>query len=138
MFNEVAAPDASQSTSNSTEVPIIQHSESEAERSDGEEEVHQDEVEPPQPDERPRREIREPVRYGEWVAVATETASPETYDEAMKSTDHTKWEEAMMKEMESLKSNDVWDLVPRPEGKVIGCKWVYKVKVGADGNIERH
>ena len=56
----------------------------------------------------------------------------------MKSTDHIKWEEAMMKEMESLKSNDVWDLVPRPEGKVIRCKWVYKVKVGADDALERH
>src|ERR1044072_2435960 len=36
---------------------------------------------------------------------------------------------AMQEEMESLKKNETWDLVPLPKGKrAIGCKWVYKKK----------
>ena len=49
------------------------------------------------------------------------------------------WKSAMEDEMESLKSNDVWELVSRPPGrKVVRNKWVYKVKIAADGSLERH
>ena len=44
----------------------------------------------------------------------------------------------MQAEIESLHDNDVWDLVPLPEGrKAVGSKWVYKVKRNADGYVER-
>ena len=40
-------------------------------------------------------------------------------------------------EMESIGSNKVWELVDLPEEiKPIGCKWVYKMKKGADGKVE--
>ncbi|MCO5554559.1 hypothetical protein L7F22_008089 [Adiantum nelumboides] len=46
---------------------------------------------------------------------------------------------AMDEEMVALDVNQTWELVPLPEGKkVIGCKWVYKVKHKADGTIERY
>jgi hypothetical protein len=36
----------------------------------------------------------------------------------------------------STMKNDVWEVVPRPEGKsVIGSRWIYKIKHAADGNI---
>ena len=45
----------------------------------------------------------------------------------------------MNEEMDALESHDTWELVPLPNGKnAIGCKWVYKVKHKADGNIERY
>ena len=45
----------------------------------------------------------------------------------------------MEAEMRSLKENNVWDLVELPKGKkAIGSKWVYKVKTGADGLMERY
>ncbi|KAL0434998.1 UNVERIFIED_CONTAM: hypothetical protein Sradi_0207700 [Sesamum radiatum] len=45
-----------------------------------------------------------------------------------------KWLEAMRSEMDSMGSNKVWTLVDPPEGfKPIGCKWVYKQKLQADG-----
>ena len=45
----------------------------------------------------------------------------------------------MEKEMESLASNDVWDLVKLPESrKAVGSKWVFKLKTGADGSVQRH
>ena len=34
--------------------------------------------------------------------------------------------------------NDVWDVVPRLEGKsVVTSKWIYKIKHAADGSIEK-
>ncbi|KAL0455836.1 UNVERIFIED_CONTAM: Retrovirus-related Pol polyprotein from transposon RE2 [Sesamum latifolium] len=38
--------------------------------------------------------------------------------------------------MDSMSSNKVWTLVDPPKGvKPIGCKWVYKCKLGADGEV---
>ena len=43
----------------------------------------------------------------------------------------------MKSEMESMYSNQAWNLVEPPEGiKPIGCKWIYKKKRGADGKVE--
>ena len=45
----------------------------------------------------------------------------------------------MKTEIESLKINDVWELVELPEDhKVIGSKWVFRVKTDADGKVETH
>jgi hypothetical protein len=36
-------------------------------------------------------------------------------------------------------NNDVWEVVPRLEGKsVVTSKWLYKIKYDAEGNIEKH
>ncbi|PKI58982.1 hypothetical protein CRG98_020627 [Punica granatum] len=43
----------------------------------------------------------------------------------------------MKVEIESMYSNQVWDLVNALEGiKLIGCKWVYKRKRGVNGKVE--
>ena len=35
--------------------------------------------------------------------------------------------------------NDVWDVVPRPEGKsAVTSKWIYKIKHVADGSIDKY
>lgn len=40
-------------------------------------------------------------------------------------------------EITTLESNNTWSLVPFPIGKkIIGCKWVFRVKHKADGSIE--
>lgn len=45
----------------------------------------------------------------------------------------------MEEEMEDLKRNEMWDLVPLPKGrKPIGCKWVFKKKMGSNGSIEKY
>ena len=44
----------------------------------------------------------------------------------------------MAKEMDALYSNDTWELVALPPGNSpVGCHWVYTVKVGPDGKIDR-
>ncbi|RLM64518.1 hypothetical protein C2845_PM16G23290 [Panicum miliaceum] len=50
---------------------------------------------------------------------------PISFEEAMRSRHSSKWFEAMEDEMESMRTNRVWDLEEIPEGaKTVGCKWV--------------
>ncbi|RVW93623.1 Retrovirus-related Pol polyprotein from transposon RE1 [Vitis vinifera] len=51
---------------------------------------------------------------------------------------HPGWRQAMVDEMTALHSNGTWDLVVLPSGKsTVGCRWVYAVKVGPDGQVDR-
>ena len=44
----------------------------------------------------------------------------------------------MIKEMDALTDSGTWDLVRLlVEKKVIGCRWVFTVKVNLDGSIAR-
>ncbi|KAK7276201.1 hypothetical protein RIF29_17337 [Crotalaria pallida] len=63
---------------------------------------------------------------------------PINFLQAMQSSNSQKWVDAMNEEIKSMKDNDVWDLVPLPEGeKPIGNKWIYKTKRDSKGNVER-
>ena len=45
----------------------------------------------------------------------------------------------MIEEYQSIIKNDVWDVVPRPEGKlVVTSKWIYKINHAVDGSIEKY
>jgi hypothetical protein len=49
------------------------------------------------------------------------------------------WRKEINDEIESIRTNQVWDLVDLPLGrKAIGNKWVLKIKHTADGSIERY
>ncbi|CAL9071543.1 unnamed protein product, partial [Musa textilis] len=51
---------------------------------------------------------------------------PETFSQAMSCKESDLWYNAMKEEINSMKSNEVWDLVELPnEAKAIGCKWVF-------------
>lgn len=59
--------------------------------------------------------------------------------EALTGPDEAHWLSTMEKGIESLYANNFWDSVKLPRGcKVIGNKWVFKLKTGADGLVERH
>jgi len=46
------------------------------------------------------------------------------------------WQEAMDKEIQALDANNTWEVVSLLQGKKpIDCKWVYKAKYKADGNL---
>ena len=62
---------------------------------------------------------------------------PYTYEETMNDIDAHHWVKAMKSELDSMYSNQVWDLVKAPDGiKPVGYKWVYKRKRGIDGKVE--
>ena len=60
---------------------------------------------------------------------------PTTVSDALSSPEKQEWKTEMDKEMQSTHENDVWDLAELPkQRKAIGCKWVFKQKIGADGS----
>ena len=91
------------------------------------------------------RVIRLPDRYyGFLVDGGIEDSimmddDPVSYDEAIQSKDSGKWLDAMNSEIESMHINKVWTLEDVPKGSNhIGCKWIFKNKIGADGKIETY
>jgi hypothetical protein len=63
---------------------------------------------------------------------------PKTFLEAITGKDRKYWQNSMDDEMESIVSNETWELVKLPKGrKAIGLKWVYKRKRGVDGQFNR-
>lgn len=45
----------------------------------------------------------------------------------------------MQTELKSLDKNNTWDIFPLPIGKkLMGCKWVYKIKLKSDNTFERY
>lgn len=57
-----------------------------------------------------------------------------TYKEAIICKQKVKWKEAMSEEINSLVKNNAWTLLTKPTGKkVLGSKWIYKLKEGAHG-----
>jgi hypothetical protein len=62
-----------------------------------------------------------------------------TIEEAYSSPDADFLKEAITSEMDSIMSNETWEVVERPYGcKPIGSKWVFKKKLRPDGTIERY
>jgi hypothetical protein len=83
-----------------------------------------------------------PVRYGQEtkkVQMSDDPKEPKDFQEAMSSPEKLKWMEAMDEEMKSQKENNTWDLVELPNGKkTVGCKWVFKIKRNASGEIVKY
>ena len=71
----------------------------------------------------------------------TEDADPEepkTLQEALSSPNRTQWLSAIHAEVRSLRAKGVYRLIDRtPKMKVLGSKWVFKVKRDQDGNITK-
>ena len=63
-------------------------------------------------------------------------SAPSSYEDA---ASQQVWKDAMVDEYQSIMKNDVWEIVPRPEGKfVVTSKWIFKIKHAVDGSIEKH
>jgi len=72
------------------------------------------------------------------MIVLHESDEPRTFKESLTSPAKKQWVKSMEDEMESMKTNDVWDLVDLPSDcRAIGNKWVVHIKHEADGTIER-
>lgn len=71
--------------------------------------------------------------------VTCDIYEPKTYEEAVSCHNKNEWTEAIKNEMDSLIENGTWELTELPQGrKAIGCKWTFKVKTGANGEIIRY
>lgn len=73
--------------------------------------------------------------YTTYLFNLTMAKEPSSYKEACL---YPEWIEAMNAELHALIDNKTWKLTELPPNKKpIGCKWIYKVKLKADGTIER-
>ena len=104
---------------------------------------------PPSPNvlSRPKRETRPPIRYGQTrpsvehasVAHTGPSTDPRTYAEAMARPDAADWELACEDERRAFERMGVYEVVPRPDNrKVVGSKWVFRIKRGPDGEIVKY
>ena len=72
------------------------------------------------------------------MALMTEliNSKPSNFREAAQ---HDVWQESMVEEYDSIMKNQVWEVVPRPQGKkVVGSRWIYKVKHAIDRSVEKY
>jgi hypothetical protein len=89
----------------------------------------------------PRQAMRESKPLEKFCSYITMVRSirepePSTFEEV---TSRQVWRDAMMEEYNSIMKNDVWEVVPRPEGKLmVTSRWLYKLKHAADGSIEKY
>lgn len=76
-----------------------------------------------------RRQLENIVSYLFFAS----TFEPTNVDEVF-SNDN--WINVMQEEVNQFARSEVWDLVPRPDGKnVVGTKWIYKNKLDEIGTI---
>ncbi|GJR75711.1 zinc finger, CCHC-type containing protein [Tanacetum coccineum] len=64
---------------------------------------------------------------------------PTNYKATLLDPESDKWLAAMNVKMQSMKDNQVWDLVDLPpDGKTIGSKWLFKKKTNMDDNVHTY
>ena len=65
--------------------------------------------------------------------------TPNTLREALEGPDAAEWSNSMLDESCSLKDNNTFEVIVKPVGaRVLGHKWVYKVKANQDGIVTRY
>lgn len=70
------------------------------------------------------------------LVASTAATEPRGFKSAAK---YPHWLSAMHEEMDALRANHTWDLVPPPPGtNIVGSHWVFRTKYKADGSIERY
>ena len=97
--------------------------------------------------ERPRRQQRQPVHLQDYEVNVDDEVDDNgalvhfaflTDSEPVRLVDaiqHPKWQEAMNEELMAIEKNNTWQLTDLPKGhKAIDVKWVYKIKVKANGS----
>ena len=71
--------------------------------------------------------------------IAHDEKEPKTIQQALSDLKAKEWFEGMEEEINSMKSNKVWDLVDLLlRHKTAGNKWVLNIKHKTDGTIEKY
>ena len=85
------------------------------------------------------RSRRMPDYYGDRVFLTAAGDDPRTLKQAMRSPAANQWKDAMEAEYKALDNHKTWNLVDLPkDANLVGCKWVYKTKRTATGEIDRY
>lgn len=83
-----------------------------------------------------------PERLIQVMNVKHNVSRPEdpcNIEEAFSSPQSVEWQKAMTEELHSLEEMQTWSLTELPKNKqAIGCKWVFKTKLDAMGNVVKY
>ncbi|KAG7551787.1 Reverse transcriptase RNA-dependent DNA polymerase [Arabidopsis thaliana x Arabidopsis arenosa] len=75
-------------------------------------------------------------RHKAFLAAVLDGVEPTSYKQAILDP---RWTNAMGTEVGALEDSGTWSVVDLPPGKeAINNKWVYKIKLNADGSVERY
>lgn len=73
--------------------------------------------------------IRKQTSFYKCHHVYVEGNEPKTYRDAMQRNDAGKWQEAILKELNTLKENNTWTVCEEPvTEKIVSSRWVFKIK----------
>ena len=76
------------------------------------------------------------LSHMKYVLAVSINKEPHSYNKAVV---FPEWRKAMTEEIKALEQNKTWEVVDPPQGKKpIGCRWVYKIKYKASGEVERY
>ena len=124
-FEDVFPYGSKEKPSSSKRVLETIHENSQDEDTDGE-------VEP-----RRSKRARTEKSFGPDFLTYMLEGEPQTYKEAVNSTESLMWKEAIKSEIDSILHNHTWELVDLPSGcKPLSSKWIFKRKRKVDGSID--
>ncbi|KAD5802609.1 hypothetical protein E3N88_13969 [Mikania micrantha] len=89
----------------------------------------------------PRRSKRQRIEksFGPDFLTYMVKGEPQTYLDAVTSSEGPQWKEAIKNEIDSILQNHTWELVDLPPGcKPLGYRWIFKRKMKADGSIDKY
>ncbi|KAF5470551.1 hypothetical protein F2P56_011055 [Juglans regia] len=78
------------------------------------------------------------IPYPSRTCLTTTVHTSENPTSCAAALKHSEWQDALQQEFRVLLQNHAWSLVPpHPSTNILGCRWVYRTKLRADGSIER-
>ena len=88
---------------------------------------------------RSSRVTAQPDRFNNLSYAMVALDEPLTYRQATAGEDSDKWLQAINDELTAHDKNHTWSVVKKKfDMNVIGCKWVFKKKRDADGNVSKY
>ena len=86
----------------------------------------------------PDRLVIDPKNKTYAITNSENLSDPQTLKQALQSSNREEWKNAIQSELDSIKENEVWSVVERPNDKtVIGSKWLFKIKRNSRNEPEK-
>ncbi|WKA09039.1 hypothetical protein VitviT2T_026717 [Vitis vinifera] len=99
----------------------------------------QDQNEEVEVEPRRSKRVRTEKSFGLDFLTFMLEGEPQTFKEAVNSTEGLMWKEAIKSEIDSILQNHTWELVDLPPGcKPLSSKWIFKRKMKVDGSIDKY
>ncbi|RVW71630.1 Retrovirus-related Pol polyprotein from transposon TNT 1-94 [Vitis vinifera] len=99
----------------------------------------QDQNEEVEVEPRRSKRVRTEKSFGPDFLTFMLEGEPQTFKEAVNSTEGLMWKEAIKSEIDSILQNHTWELVDLPPGcKPLSSKWIFKRKMKVDGSIDKY